>query len=324
MSITAHVCQIASDLRAELADIERQLNQLPEDLAYGRLAAALDSAMARLGELNIWGTENRSYSAELWAIAQHLLQRGWLQDRARTKPRGYAGDYELLARIYDNHLCDDPLGKLFDLYFQDQAAPRAVRHRMQMMRDWIVDRVATLQRRLRLAIVGSAFGLEVRDALRRLDAAVREQVHLTLLDLDPQAIEFARRQLAPLLSPGQLTAESANLFRLPQRPDTASLLDETDMLFCPGMFDYLDDSAAVAMLRTLHERLAPGGALTIFQFAPHNPTRAYMEWVANWYLTYRNESQLRALVAWAGVPDGNLVLGAEPLGLDLFATIVKR
>ena len=34
-------------------------------------------------------------------------------------------------------------------------------------------------------------------------------MHITLLDLDPGAIEFAREQLEPLLSANQLTAASA-------------------------------------------------------------------------------------------------------------------
>jgi extracellular factor (EF) 3-hydroxypalmitic acid methyl ester biosynthesis protein len=87
------------------------------------------------------------------------------------------------------------------------------------------------------------------------------------------------------------------------------------------MFDYLDDAAAIAMLRALEARLAPGGKLTVFQFAPHNPTRAYMEWLGNWYLTYRDANQLQSLVHSAGVPPAQVRFGAEPLGVDLFATI---
>ena len=82
-----------------------------------------------------------------------------------------------------------------------------------------------------------------------------------------------------------------------------------------------DDAAAAAMLRALAARLAPGGNLTLFQFAPHNPTRAYMEWIANWYLIYRSGDQLKSLVTAAGLAANRVTYGAEPLGVDLYVTI---
>ena len=336
-NVTDRVRQIAGELRAGLESIEGPVRVAGGDERhYDCVRQILDRCLVQLGQLNFWGPANRVPSSELWNVAGPILERGWLQNRARAKPRGYAGDYEMLARIYEERLCDDPLGRLFDRYFQEQAAPVAVRHRMRMMADWIVDSVqesgvggresgtggkGEMGPPFRIAIFGSAFGLEVRDALLRLDIATRNRLHVTLLDLDPAAVEFAGQQLQSLLRPDQIVATAENLFRLPDRPSIAGLLDGADLLFCPGLFDYLDETAAVAMLRALATRLAPGGRLTIFQFAPHNPTRAYMEWVANWYLIYRDTAQLQSLVAAAGIPAAHAHCGAEPLGVDLYVTI---
>jgi hypothetical protein len=322
----------ARELLDELSAVERQLDPHRADEQYRQVAAALDRCLDKLSGLGLWGLDVRLPSSELWSIAGHLLARGWLQNRARSKPRGYAGDYELLARMYQHHLCEDPLGQLFDRYFQDEAAPRAVRNRMQMMADWVFEAIsgrslagkAAQTSPFHLAIVGSAFGLEVKDALQRLDTSLRQWLRVTLLDLDPEAIEFARRELETLLGPDQLTAISANLFRLAQRPQIAALLDGADLIFCPGIFDYLDDAAAAQMLRVLWERLADGGRVTVFQFAPHNPSRAYMEWIANWYLTYRDERQLRKLVEAVGVSETSADFGAEPLGVDLYLSVVAK
>jgi extracellular factor (EF) 3-hydroxypalmitic acid methyl ester biosynthesis protein len=319
----------ARELLDELAGVERQLDPHRADEPYRQVAAALDRCLDKLSGLGLWGLENRLPSSELWSVAGHVLSRGWLQNRARTKPRGYAGDYELLARMYQHHLCEDPLGQLFDRYFQEEAAPRAVRNRMRMMADWIFEAIsghslagkATQTSPFHLAIVGSAFGLEIKEAVNRLDTSLRQRLRVTLLDLDPEAIEFARRELGTLLGPDQLTAVSANLFRLAQRPQIAALLDGADLIFCPGIFDYLDDAAAAEMLRVLWERLADGGRVTVFQFAPHNPSRAYMEWIANWYLIYRDERQLRALVQAVGDFESSAQFGAEPLGVDLYVSL---
>jgi extracellular factor (EF) 3-hydroxypalmitic acid methyl ester biosynthesis protein len=76
-------------------------------------------------------------------------------------------------------------------------------------------------------------------------------------------------------------------------------------------------------LRLFYGALAPGGRMTVFQFAPHNPSRALMEWIANWYLIYRDEGQFRSVVKQADVPSPCASFGAEPLGVDLFVTAVK-
>jgi hypothetical protein len=322
---------IARQLEADLSRLAPRAGHEREEELYRQVAAALDRCLGQLAVLKAWGPQNRLASSELWNRCESWLARGWLQNRARTKPRGYAGDYELLSRIYRGERCDDSLGRLFDHYFHEQAAPRAVRHRMTMMANWIAAAVRTAaadpeadQSPLRVAVVGSAFGLEARDALGQLTADERRRVHLTLLDLDPAALEFAAQQLQPLLAPRQLAAVSTNVFRLPGRSAVAAILRDCRLLLCPGLFDYLDDAAAREMLAALYAQLAPGGRLTVFQFAPHNPSRAYMEWLANWYLIYRDAAQFRQVVAQAGLSGQVAAAGAEPLGVDLFLTLERR
>jgi extracellular factor (EF) 3-hydroxypalmitic acid methyl ester biosynthesis protein len=309
--------------RELVADLDRASARIAvgagDDEVYPAVAQALDRCLANVSRLGLWGPANRLPSSVLWNIAGHYLARGWMQNQARTKPRGYAGDYELLSRMYENRRCDDPLGRLFDRYFQEEAAPRAVRNRMRMMAEWIVA-AAAVDRPLKVAVVGSAFGLDMREALLKLDPDRRRRIHVVLLDLDPAAIESARGQLAPLLAPEQLTAAALNLFRLPQRPQGAALLDNSELIFCPGLLDYMDDAAAGVFLRCLHGRLAPGGQLTAFQFAPHSSTRAYMEWLGNWYLLYRDETQFREVID-AAFPGQAAEFGAEPVGVDLYVTL---
>lgn len=324
-SCREHVRELARSLLDELQAVERERGQAGQlqDL-FPRVAAAIDACLEGLEEHHLWGSENRLPSSELWNVAGHLLSRGWLLNQARSKPRGYAGDYEMLARIYENLLCGDPLGQLLDRYFQAQAAPQAVRNRMGMMVEWIIEAEALQEGPLRVAVVGSAFGMEIRDALARLDEMPRAAIWVTLLDLDPAAIDFARANLAVLLKPDQLSAISTNLFRLAERTAAAEPLRGSQWIFCPGMFDYLDDAAAIAMIQCLYGQLATGGRLVVFQFAPHNPTRAYMEWLGNWYLIYRDMAALGRLVESANLSGAEVRFGAEALGVDLYAMIRKQ
>ena len=298
----------ANGLLRELAPlIERaEVGRLGDD-AYPQLERAIHHSLDALATTGLWGPDNRVPSSELWNIAGPVLERSLLINRARTKPRGYAGDYEMLAWIHENRRCDDPLGRLLDRYFQEQAAPQAVRNRMSEISDMIVETARSSTQPVKIGVVGSAFGLDVRDGLRRLSHLDRDRVRLTLLDLDPAAIEYAKQVLQPWLLAPQLTAESGNLFRLATNNRLLNHLNAMDLIVCPGMFDYFDDAQAAVMLACLSKCLTYGGRLVVYQFTWANPTRAYMEWLGNWYLTYRDAGQLRQVATNAGIERGSRI-----------------
>jgi len=305
-----------------VADLERARHfagqWAEKELAQVLVDAALSASLHRLAETGCWGEANRLPSTEFWRIAGPLLELGALQSHARRKPRGYAVDYQMLHWIATYYCCDHPLGSAFDRYFQRQAAPQAVRCRTQQMAVALVARF--LQADLanyHVVSVGSGPATDICVAFAVLPENRRSGLQVTLLDLDPEAVEFSHRRVAPLLRPGALRCHRENLFRLPRNPNAENLLGTPHFLICSGLFDYLPDEAAIAMLRLFWGRLAEDGVLLIGNFAPHNPTRAYMEWIGNWYLTYRTSSDLERLAIGAGIPPGRYSLGSEALGVDL-------
>ena len=58
--------------------------------------------------------------------------------------------------------------------------------------------------------------------------------------------------------------------------------------------------------------------MLVGNFAPHNPTRAYMEWIGNWYLIYRTDDELCDLAARAEIPIDQFLIQTERTGVDLF------
>jgi len=306
-----------------VADLERA-RQLTGQWANAELtdalvAAALATCLHALARTGCRGEANRSASQEFWRIAGPLLEVGALQQRARFKPRGYAGDYQMLDWIATGYCCEHPLGRAFDRYFQGQAAPAAVRCRTEQIAAALATRCLTAAAAgFQVVSVGAGPAGDIQQGLRCLSAPQRNRLRVTLLDLDPEALEFARRQVEPLLPRGALECIRENLSRLPRRPNPETVLPAADFLVCSGLFDYLDDAAAVEMLRLFWRRLNPGGMLLVGNFAPANPTRAYMEWIGNWYLTYRTAVDLQRLALEAGIPAANCSVGCEPLGVDLF------
>jgi len=307
--------------------LRKKLEAAAQTAALGVRQAMVDDALSAclstLDATGIWGEPNRLLSAPLWSTAGDLLETGWLQARARHKPRGYAGDHELLRRIALRQVCQHPLGRCFDEYFQSQAAPQAVRNRIELAAGWIVEAVASCAAPVcRVAIVGSGPALEVSLAAGRLTPELRQRLHVTLLDVDNESLDAAAIRLDTILSDSPVTTIQGNLFRLAQRPTLAAHLQGANLILCAGLFDYLSGPVAAAMLREFWRHLAPGGAAFVFNFAD-NPTRAYMEWLGNWYLIYRTQADLAALAAAAGISSDCSSLGAEPLGIDLYLALRK-
>lgn len=292
--------ELARDVGRQLA---KRLEHIEACVAGGTpptedVASALDEAMERLAATGFWGPENRMASNEFWRIAEPWLRHGDLQVHARFKPRGYAGDFDLLRKICDQVCCDHPLGHAMDQYFQSQAAPCAVRDRVAIIAQRLV-RLAheSTTDPTRIVSVGSGPGVELQRACEQLPEAVRQPIQVTLLDLDQQALDHAQRSLQSLISADRLTIVRTNLARLPDGPSPPTSMSAAKYLFCLGFFDYLDWDAATTMLTLFYRSLAVGGELAVFNFAPLNPSRAYMEWIGNWYLTYRSAAEMRDLAA---------------------------
>ena len=308
----------AENLLRDLAPLEAASSQWSDgEIAYAGIERAMSRCLATLEQTGLVGEANRGPSAGLWNIARTWLEVGDLQRHAREKPRGYAGDFEMLAKIFREVHSPHPLGRWFDKFFQAQAAPAAVRNRMHMVSSDIVAAASSGANHLKIVVIGCASALDVLDALRKLTEKDREKLSLVLLDLDPRAIEAARSPLLELVQPQQLQLAATNLLRLPKRPTDQALIAGAHRIYCTGLFDYFDDQQAAAMLATFVAHLAPGGESLVFQFSHSNPTRGYMEWIGNWYLRYRNESDLDRIRELGGISRAQCRLSAEPLGVNL-------
>lgn len=291
-----------------------------EATGFALLQTAMDHCMNRLAQTACWGRANQQPSNEFWATTGSLLSLGSLQDRARNKPRGYAGDYEMFVQFYEGYCVDHPLGRLFDRYFQSQAAVEAVRSRTRQIASAIVSHSLTANRPgpYRIVSVGCGPAIDLELAIRWLPADRRSDLTVALLDLDGDAVTHSLQRLGELLPDDRLAGRRDNLYRLANKPAALEMLDHADFLVCSGLFDYLPDEPAAGLLQAFWQRLNERGALLVGNFAPHNPTRAYMEWLGNWYLTYRTPDQLLRLADQAGIPPSHATVGAERLGIDLF------
>lgn len=323
--LIAQVRGAAGRLVADLHQAERWTDGWQnEPLGVAVVDVAMSKFLAKLAHTGCWGRANQIPSEEIWEVAGRLLEVGSLQLRARTKPRGYDGDYEMLTRICQNKRCDHPLGRLFDSFFLSQAAPRAVANRTEQIgRSLVSHCLASRRKPYRVVSVGSGPALDLELAVSLLPAERRKALHITLLDLDEEALEHAKAGLTQFVDPKQLQPMQVNLARLEKKPDTAAVFADVDFISCSGFFDYLAEEAAAAMLKFFWRSLADDGMLLVGNFAAHCPTRAYMEWIGNWYLQYRTPEAMEAIGRAASLPDGRWDVCAERSGVNLFFSACK-
>jgi SAM-dependent methyltransferase len=170
---------------------------------------------------------------------------------------------------------------------------------------------------------GSGPAIDIQLAAEQLGLDDCRRLRISLLDLDPRALERAQTLLAPSFSSVNLRCERENLFRIPQRKAAADCLGDVDFLVCPGLFDYLSRADAAAMLAQFWQALQPGGQILVFHFGPANASRAYMEWIGNWYLIYRDRAELHEIAAAAGIPRHAVSIGREATGASLYWDIRK-
>jgi len=281
------------------------------------VTGALDQCLASLSATGIEGPDNRLPSTALWQTAGDLLQFGDLQFRARTKPAGYAGDDELLRRIYEGQVARHPLGRAMDQYFLRQDAPQAVRQRMKIAGSRLAKHASGSARpEYRMISIGSGPAIDIELALTQQNPEQRKGMQIELLDLDPEALQRAEQRVTAVAGEHAVTARRENLFRLARRAPRA----DADFVLGLGLFDYLEDEKAIELLTWMWSRLREGGELSIGNFSPACHTRPYMEWVGNWYLQYRDGSRLERLATTAGIPSEAVSLAEVGDGAALLLT----
>lgn len=228
-----------------------------------------------------------------------------MQGFALCKPHGYAGDYEIIDRIYTEWVSDRPELAAWDRYFHAQAAPRAVRNRKAYFHH-LLDGLKLRPGGARVLKLGSGPGRGMYEWLRKNTGA---NVQFECVEVDPGAVAYARRLNEQHLD--RIIFHVQNVFRF--RPDR-----EYDLVWAAGLFDYFDDRVFINVGRRVWPSVVAGGEMVIGNFARMNPSRAYMELIGDWRLHHRTQEELRQLVIRCGADPSLVRVDSEPEGVNLF------
>jgi extracellular factor (EF) 3-hydroxypalmitic acid methyl ester biosynthesis protein len=243
-------------------------------------------------------------------------------ERWYSKPRGYAGDYLSIARMYD----DEPrghgrVGSAVDRCFLNLAAVRAVQNRRALVADEIraaLDRCRGRSTRVTSLACGPA--RELFDVYHSLpDPTVLVG---TLVDVDLHALAYVAdlRDRAGLRR--QLTLVADNLVHLANGRSKASFTEQ-DLVYSIGLIDYFEDTFVVKLIDFIHGTLRRGGRVLLGNFHPRNDTRAVMDHVLDWKLIHRTEEDMHRLFRASAFGRDCTRIVYEPQRINLFAECIK-
>lgn len=263
--------------------------------------------------LDVW-IEKGYYRSEdlpqVWnAWPQVFLTTNTLQGFVISRPHGYAGDFELIDRIYRYWTSPDPALARWDAYAHARPACQSVRNRKR----YFIETMRALYRErgeLSILDVGSGPGRDVRELLEAEPVGIR----VDCLDQDARAIAHARRVIGEHAA--QVDFIQANALRFVAG-------ERYDVVWSAGLFDYLSDRLFVRLLTRLLKMARPDGEVIVGNFSLNNPSRPYMEF-GHWCLNHRSARTLTDLAIRAGANPDQVRVEQEPEGINLFLRVKKN
>jgi extracellular factor (EF) 3-hydroxypalmitic acid methyl ester biosynthesis protein len=266
-----------------------------------------------------------------------LLSACPLNRRAYEKPLGYAGDFRMMELVFTEKLGGEGLfGRFLHSICQNYTLARAVVGRELVTRRALAE-VSEKPGNDPVRVLALAAGPAVE--LRRFvheTKALRRPMELILLDQDRFAHEAAHRQITRVLleeHKGMLPVSvhclhfSVRQLMRPQTEDEqrilADVLQDLDLIYSAGLYDYLPERVATALTRALFQLLAVGGRLLLGNLVETPDSTWVMDYVWGWPLVYRDEASMRRLATRLGPTASAPKIASDATGRCLFLDVTR-
>lgn len=260
----------------------------------------------------------------------YFMSAPWMH-RARTKPLGYPGDYEVMNHIYGARMAGRSLlGQAINYASLHSPAAQAVRNRKDMIKNQLRYLCQTSRAigstRIRILSVASGPAQEIYELLQECDT-LSADVDIVLFDQDPAALAFAYGRLKELVDRKwsnrvRLVYLHDSIRRLLEDSEIFSGFGHFDAIICSGLYDYLRHPVAVKLTSHMYTYCKEGGQVFIGNMVPDNPSRWIMEHHLEWRLLYRTHEEILSFAKEA-CPYADLRIIEESTHVNPFVVITK-
>jgi extracellular factor (EF) 3-hydroxypalmitic acid methyl ester biosynthesis protein len=338
-----HCARLAFDLsvyKRFFDDQDRIIAEEPDEVARAarealiategpRFLGFLDEKIRELEELVAGYTqeEHERHGFYLRRLVWPYLMSGEFLRRSNLKPRGYAGDAEMMVMAYENaYVGTYVFNQLMHKHGVETRAAEAVRSRRRLvprvLRE-VAERLRDAPGAFHLLSLAAGPASELDEIFCGPGDAARFDV--TLLDQDPFALDLARETVRRV--------EAARGVRLSVRyvqdsvrtmirsRDLGRAIGRHQFVYSMGLFDYLSTPVARAVLAKTWEVVVPGGTLLVGNFHARTPTRYHMAYWGDWSLWYRTEESFLALAE--GLEPASARIDLDETGCQMFLRLEK-
>jgi hypothetical protein len=232
--------------------------------------------------------------------------------------------------LYDNHFSGATLfAKAVNLCFVSTPAAVAVRARKDMIKERLSLLLDSPRRKGPIRILSIAAGpaQEIFELLQEREE-LPGPIEIVLFDQDKRALSFSYGRLKRVVSArwkDQVTLVHLHdsIKRLLRDPTVFAGHGVFDAVYSCGLFDYLQLPTAVSLCGSLYSVLAPQGTLYIGNMVPSCQSRWIMELHLDWFLVYRERSEMLELARMAA-RDARVQIIEEATGVDPFVTLTRE
>jgi SAM-dependent methyltransferase len=318
-----------SRLTGMLAEMERRVDPSAEarkDDVFGELSVSIDRALAacKAIEERLEGDAQalKDAKARFRDAVAPWFDQSWFMHRSKVKPRGYPGDYELMASIYDGVPKSRGLGGYLDIYILNSTLGRAVTFRMQEARRFLIDELS--RRRGEVSVLNVACG-PCREYAGGLDRPDQSKIRITCVDADRQALEYVEARITTVAPPSlDLQCVCYNALRMSSAKANIERFGRPDIIYSVGLCDYIPDRPLIAMLRGWRETVNDGGVVYVALKDIRRYDKTVYQWALDWYFLERTEEDCRRLFEQAGYDMDGVTTTREATGAIMNFTCRPR
>ena len=269
---------------------------------------SLNKCVAAIPNLLSLGLMTESDIENIKEQCEFLKVDSSVMGHIKLKPLGYAGDYQIIERIYQKQVSE----KYFkwDQYSMINPAAEAVRNRKSFFKKLIASKLRQGQN---IELLNIASG-SARDLNELYDGIDPGRLKTTCIEIDSRAIDYAKKLCSNYSE--SIEFINQNIFKFYTEK-------KFDIIWSAGLFDYFNDKTFIHLLQRLNWNLKDTGEMCIGNFSKNNPGRSYMEIFGEWFLNHRSRQELIELAILAGAKLNEVAIDQEPLKVNLFLRIKK-
>lgn len=274
----------------------------PEPDQYPALKQALvdfNQAKSR-GEFNYYGPD---YKEDLMGKA---LSFDTMQGLAYRKPNGYAGDFELLERIYGHFLTPKTDLKNWDQFWNSQAFVSAFQHSQRYFVD-VMAAAEQHQQGMNVLNIASGSSRSIADYLGQY----KSDSSFLCMDQSWKALDYASilcRKYSDQVG-----------FAHGGVQDIESV-EKYDLIWSEGLFDYLNDASFKLTLEKLMSHTRKGSEIVIANLSTNNASQPYMDFL-DWHVNPRSEAHMTYLATCCGLKRSQMHVVQDPAKVNMYLHI---